>query len=222
MDLFTRCPACETVFRVTTRHLQASGGQVKCGRCQSVFDAFASLTANPLGESRSRRMSKEEQQLPREAQSVESFRTPTASGPATDPADPDAEIVGVNGDKSKAPADLVEHGTQAIKGDSAANLYEWEFKPTPRLRYRGVWRGLTLTLLVTALLQIGYIFRTQLMINIPSLRPVYELVCERLPCDIGLPRLAEQLNIDASDLQFVDPQRPNLVQLTALVRNRAR
>ena len=45
MDLFTRCPQCDTAFRVTTQQLQASGGQVRCGHCEAIFDAFATLTA---------------------------------------------------------------------------------------------------------------------------------------------------------------------------------
>lgn len=45
MDLFTCCPKCQTTFRVTTQQLQSSGGQVRCGFCTQVFDAFATLTA---------------------------------------------------------------------------------------------------------------------------------------------------------------------------------
>ena len=82
--------------------------------------------------------------------------------------------------------------------------------------------SLSFLLLIGALGQAGYIFRTELMVRFPQLRSAYELACKRLVCEIDLPRLADQLNIDASDLQFVDPRRPNLVQLTALVRNRAR
>ncbi|MEO8631547.1 MAG: MJ0042-type zinc finger domain-containing protein, partial [Betaproteobacteria bacterium] len=45
MSMYTRCPHCETHFRVTREQLQASSGQVRCGRCQEVFDAFATLAA---------------------------------------------------------------------------------------------------------------------------------------------------------------------------------
>jgi len=47
--MYTRCPHCATVFRVTPQQLQASSGQVKCGRCQAQFDAFASLAASLPG-----------------------------------------------------------------------------------------------------------------------------------------------------------------------------
>jgi len=45
MNLYTRCLHCGTTFRVTTQQLQASSGQVRCGQCKQVFDAFATLTA---------------------------------------------------------------------------------------------------------------------------------------------------------------------------------
>jgi len=43
MALVTRCPDCFTVFRVTPLHLQAHGGEVRCGQCSHIFDGFAAL-----------------------------------------------------------------------------------------------------------------------------------------------------------------------------------
>jgi predicted Zn finger-like uncharacterized protein len=39
--LFTRCPECATAFRVTDEALKKASGQVRCGRCASVFNALA-------------------------------------------------------------------------------------------------------------------------------------------------------------------------------------
>lgn len=43
MALVTRCPNCSTVFRVTPLHLQAHGGDVRCGHCAHVFNGVATL-----------------------------------------------------------------------------------------------------------------------------------------------------------------------------------
>src|SRR5687768_8855977 len=43
MALVTRCPNCATTFRVTPLHLQAHGGEVRCGQCAQVFNGFATL-----------------------------------------------------------------------------------------------------------------------------------------------------------------------------------
>ena len=39
----TRCPACRTVFRVTSEQLRAKAGKVRCGHCQALFNAFDHL-----------------------------------------------------------------------------------------------------------------------------------------------------------------------------------
>ena len=111
--------------------------------------------------------------------------------------------------------------TERFSNDPTTNLFEWEFKAAPGNPRTGLWLTLSILLLLCAVVQAGYIFRTPILVSVPQARPVYQRVCQWLSCDIGLPRLAEQLHIDASDLQLIDPEKPNLVQLTALVRNRA-
>jgi predicted Zn finger-like uncharacterized protein len=43
MSLATRCPACNTVFRVLQDQLRVSEGWVRCGQCQEVFNALETL-----------------------------------------------------------------------------------------------------------------------------------------------------------------------------------
>lgn len=47
MSIATRCPHCSTLFRVTPRDLQARHGEVRCGRCMTVFDGFKTLVTLP-------------------------------------------------------------------------------------------------------------------------------------------------------------------------------
>ena len=44
MSILTCCPSCHTVFRVTSEHLAAREGQVRCGVCSQVFNAYDYLT----------------------------------------------------------------------------------------------------------------------------------------------------------------------------------
>lgn len=39
----SRCPNCQTIFRVTPEQLKARAGKVRCGQCQTVFNALDSL-----------------------------------------------------------------------------------------------------------------------------------------------------------------------------------
>ena len=41
--LFTRCPDCGTTFRITADALRKANGQVRCGRCARVFNAYNEL-----------------------------------------------------------------------------------------------------------------------------------------------------------------------------------
>jgi predicted Zn finger-like uncharacterized protein len=59
--LLTRCPECDTTFRVTDETLKKASGQVRCGRCASVFNAYAELqdpgaqSAEPEARARARK-----------------------------------------------------------------------------------------------------------------------------------------------------------------------
>ena len=43
MSMATRCTTCGTIFRVVQDQLKVSEGWVRCGRCDSVFNAIESL-----------------------------------------------------------------------------------------------------------------------------------------------------------------------------------
>lgn len=53
MSLITRCPACETLFRVVPDQLRISEGWVRCGQCDEIFDASYHLLPESLTESQS-------------------------------------------------------------------------------------------------------------------------------------------------------------------------
>lgn len=43
MSLITRCPACQTLFKVVPDQLRISEGWVRCGQCEDIFDASQHL-----------------------------------------------------------------------------------------------------------------------------------------------------------------------------------
>lgn len=49
MSLITRCPACETMFKVVPDQLRISDGWVRCGQCDEIFDASANLMPETSG-----------------------------------------------------------------------------------------------------------------------------------------------------------------------------
>lgn len=50
MSMVTTCPHCQTTFRVTAEQLNARQGEVRCGHCLQIFNAFDSLAPEPQEE----------------------------------------------------------------------------------------------------------------------------------------------------------------------------
>lgn len=45
--MFTQCPACETIFKISAEVLRVAAGEARCGRCGEVFNALRSLAEEP-------------------------------------------------------------------------------------------------------------------------------------------------------------------------------
>jgi len=98
--------------------------------------------------------------------------------------------------------------------DMAGENMAWQY------RHGWLWFAAALLLVLLLAAQVAYNFRAQIAAYYPELRPYLQSYCEYLRCTVGLPRFSELLSIESSDLQ-ADPNHPNLIMLTALLRNRA-
>ena len=77
------------------------------------------------------------------------------------------------------------------------------------------------TLLALALMtQLAFHYRGEIALLFPEIRPTLAELCTDLGCDVPLPRRAELISIESSDLQ-ADPANPSVMVLTATLRNRA-
>jgi predicted Zn finger-like uncharacterized protein len=88
-------------------------------------------------------------------------------------------------------------------------------------RFRTTWVVTLSGLLLLLSGQLLHAYRMPLAANYPGMRPTLEKFCALARCEVGLPRAAGELVIEASDLQALDVAKPNLIQLSATVRNRA-
>jgi hypothetical protein len=86
---------------------------------------------------------------------------------------------------------------------------------------RRFWLAANVALILGLAAQAAWFFPTQIAMQAPALRPTLQQYCGWLGCVVGLPRLPDQIFIEASDLQLLDAARPGQVLLTATVRNRA-
>ncbi len=224
----TRCPTCNTVFRVSAEQLDARQGRVRCGQCAHVFNALESLvedpealapTASPVYAS-SHRLREAFAEKPAVVESRRRERLP----PRNTPAEP----------APLPPPKIEETFSQPISPEAmrdelpphaplAATWMEEEATPEAPSAPRNLgwlWgMGIGL-LLVGAVGQGAYVFRSELTMSYPNLRPQFVDWCQSLACDMPLPKKADLIGIEASELR-PSPQGKNLLQLVATLRNRA-
>jgi predicted Zn finger-like uncharacterized protein len=226
-EIFTRCPGCKTIFRVTPQQLAMRAGQVRCGHCHTVFDgvaALVSLAPRPRDEP--------------EPEFDEALLGPPTvtlrSAQALQPAPDDSDDRGGAQAPQPAPddpADRVEPAGEVALEDSEADTasdaqiaYSARFSWQEKKERRGVppWLyALAIPLLVLLLAgQALFHFRDAIAAHWPATQPTLIRLCVAAGCEVRPLQDISALSIDASDLQ-ADPAHRGLLILSTTIRNRA-
>lgn len=213
MALVTRCPHCSTTFRVTPLHLQAHGGDVRCGHCAQVFNGFSTLTTVQVPETGDLFATSG---VRPPANTTEAATNVTAATAVATDAPPAQALFG---ETTLLPT-LNEIQDAEAKADTDTGAATPEAL-VPSRKSSWAWGVASLLLLVVLAGQGSYFYRTELSVLVPTLQPYLEQYCEFLECTVPLPQHAELLNIEASDLQSDPAQPAGVITLTATVRNRA-
>lgn len=199
--LHTRCPKCQTVFRITAEQLSLREGRVRCGQCHSVFDGrryLVELRPNVLAHPE---YELEEGFDPAKGPPTMTLRKAVADEPAPG-ANAGGESSTIEEAPLRLPGELASARRQLSRGE------KWGY-------------GFGVILLATALLaQLIFGFRDRLSAEHPEIGEILRPACAQLGCTIGPPREAGRITIEASDLQ-ADPARKGLLVLSATLRNRA-
>jgi len=85
---------------------------------------------------------------------------------------------------------------------------------------RLLWGLLALSAAVALAAQAAYRYRTEIAAFMPSAGAPLEAACRVLRCQVPLPRRAELMSIESSDLQ-AEPRHDGVIVLNAVLRNRA-
>lgn len=164
--MFTRCPACQTLFRVQADTLRIAQGLVRCGRCATQFNALDSLADDP-------------EALPGPVAAAE--ESPVAAAPMDTV--PSEEV----------PSEATPLPVLAPEVIQAALLIE---EPAPRSAGPRVAGGVAIVMLLLLLAgQWVYLQRVPLYEHRPALRPALQHVCAVLRCALPLPRMPERVAI---------------------------
>ena len=124
MNDITRCPECDTRFKVSEEQLAAHEGLVRCGRCQNVFNAREHLQTEepspqlslPIGE----------------PSAAAEDPVPDTTEPALDKvSSTDTEDIGPAADAEPAPAETAEPETAAPGNDDTVEEPVIDGEPVP-------------------------------------------------------------------------------------------
>jgi predicted Zn finger-like uncharacterized protein len=206
MSPSTECPECSTRFRVTAEQLEAHQGIVRCGRCNSIFNATENLHDDePCPQLN----------LPIAAVEMASENDPEALfNQAFEPAaEADATPAALN---FLPPANTPQTLAQQVRFISA-DPAEIDSYATPR--HWPWWLAVALLLLVL-LAQVAYFLRVDIAAQLPSLKPALQRYCSLLNCTVELPRKVDLMSIESSDLE-ADLAPSTAITVNILLRNRA-
>ncbi len=201
----TQCPSCSTRFKVTAEQLAAHDGMVRCGRCDHVFDAAAHLhNGDPSPQL----------DLPIGEITPQPEFAPAAGDSAQEK--PFASVAEVIANEPEALTHLFRLPEEedmpltatADTGKSSGKVSYW------------LWITGSLLLFLVLLAQVLYFQRIEIAARLPGLKPLLTSYCDLLQCSIPLPRKAELMSIESSDLE-ADPQQEKIITLNALLHNRA-
>lgn len=200
MTNVTNCPNCQTQFVVTDEQLSQHNGKVRCGHCLHVFDATKELV----------------------------------DVNATDDSDLEVVNLAVNENDEALSTITQEHESshvideassivnKALMEDSQASYFEKIDNQAQHKSHLYKW----LMVLFVALLFIGaiaqsiYFWRSDISIYYPKLKPLLTQACEKLGCNINLPKKIEFIIIDDSDMQE-DADHEGLIHFSSTLINQA-
>jgi predicted Zn finger-like uncharacterized protein len=237
MSLLTRCTHCHTVFRITAEQLQAHGGKVRCGRCLQIFDGMVALApdapvvpapeipqpvvtvpaavAEPTLESPLPALAEEPVAMPTE---LEALPQDTASDVIAN-AEPLLDVLPEASEETPAAEAMELEAEQLATAAENPFIHEPEIAaPVPRRPWQTA-AGIALAVALAG--QAIFFYRGELASRHPLARQWLNAACARAGCTVPLPRETKPVLIEASDLQLVDPARPDRIQLTATLRNHA-
>jgi predicted Zn finger-like uncharacterized protein len=209
-ELYTRCPGCKTIFRVTEPQLALRDGQVRCGHCRTVFNGrehLISLAPPAGGEPEYDELAQGPPTVTlRSARSLDPPPPPEPAPPATE------TETGTEREAEPEPAEADEVDYE--------NRFAWD-KRKPKRARSGFYAALVPILVLALVLQSVFHFRDAIAANWPGAKPVLTKACSIAGCAIRPLNDVDALTIDGSELQ-ADPAHQGLLILTATLRNRAR
>ncbi len=207
--MLTRCPNCQTIFRIREDQLKMADGLAHCYRCEQVFNAREHLSEIPA-------MTRAE---------VRAAPSPATEAGDTGGALPSAQVESAIADIQKGidPAPLAQNGNNGAPAPPPPPLSLDELLAPPKKRRSLLatlfWLLACTTLLAAAALQLAWFEREQ-VIQYPEGRRLLEKLCDHVPCQVPERRDLSLIQITQRQIRS-HPQRRNALLVELTLENRA-
>jgi predicted Zn finger-like uncharacterized protein len=219
MSLITRCPACQTSFRIVPDQLRISEGWVRCGQCQEVFNAALQLL----------------QEAPHVDRNAPVVPVAVVLPPAIESSvvQPAAQLAGNHGPEplepfidSVVPSEFLRAHefelTSELARESeapASFLRDFQNEPQPQRASMRIMLWLAVVLLLLALgLQMLVQERNRIAVMVPAVKPVLNWAGEVLGFEIAPLQQIEPIVIDSSSFSKL---RADTYRLAVVMKNTA-
>jgi predicted Zn finger-like uncharacterized protein len=231
MRLVTSCPACNAAFYVSVGQLKAHQGNVRCGQCNDVFNALdrlAKVDDATSTEQPSPDFSEPEKLPDASTAMVAAENTPANSITGFNPPETATTTHNINpilADESAfklsdlSVSDIDSITRSPLMEDSARNKAGIKRRKKPVL-LKLLQALLAALLILLMLAQTVYFLRTDIAARWPETRAQLEQACLLVNCQVELPKNADLIAIDDSDLQE-DADRRGLIHLYLSIINHA-
>lgn len=195
--MYTRCPHCQTTFRLAATQLKTHAGQVRCGRCQEVFQGDQHLVERAAKKSTGT------------ARKRGSRKSPAREQPAVAPVKPDTVTT--------TPETSWSAGAPILPSDIPPAPLEM----APRVRTGLLAWSVGSVVLSLGIITQGLVFYGQDLVRAePSLSAIVATLCAPLPCR----RLAhtDLRSLDLVETQVMPhPRYDKALRVRATLVNRA-
>jgi predicted Zn finger-like uncharacterized protein len=234
MSLITRCPACRTMFKVVPDQLRISGGWVRCGQCDEVFDASTNLQDPLVAQTPEPQAIDIELEVPQQAQADEPPLAPERQAPTDMASVPLEPVLGAFPDWEPASSSPgVESGEQAevlepallsepseLLAPSFMRTDETERAETAMSRWqRFGWLLATLLLSLAMVMQLLVHERDRIAATAPGFKPLVQAVCALMQCSVAPLHQIESVLIDSASF---NKARADVYRLSLTLKNAAK
>lgn len=235
MALATRCPACGTIFRISTVQAAAKSGMVRCGVCRHVFNSLDALVRvedlepepeAPVEYDPPAHGAGEPSDVPLAEADIPAATVKEAAF-AIEP-ETDTNRIAAPGDAApeNAPphigADRPDLDSQQAKSPAAVEptFMRGAARRARSAAERAVLGIVSLVAALALVAQAAYVWRDELAARWPVVKPALLAACVPLRCVVSLPARLDAIRIVSSSLQNT-PGRRDAYVATVLLRNYA-